>query len=153
VGAPGGLTGSGTGQGNDRPNLVPGQSCRASGGSNKLQWFNPNKFTLNGYVLGQDPTSPRGVCLGPGNAQTDFSVGKNFKITERVAAKFSMDFFNLFNKTQFIATSISTSLSNGATVLGNNTLQWDQSQVQGNFGQNTAAKDPRQIQYNMRITF
>ena len=149
-GAPGGLVGAGTGQGNDRPNVVAGQPCRAHG--DPLQWFNPDKWTLNGYVLGQDPTSPRGICQGPGNAQTDFSVAKNFKITERVAAKFSMDFFNLFNKTQFIATSIPVNLGNGGTVT-NGVITWDQTQRQGNFGQNTAAKDPRQIQYNLRVTF
>jgi hypothetical protein len=150
TGAPGGLTGSGTGQGNDRPNLVAGQSCRAHG--DPLSWLNPNKYTLNGYVLGQNPTSPRGVCLGPGNAQTDFSVAKNFKVTERVSAKFSMDFFNLFNKTQFIATSINTNLGNPGTV-SNGVLSWNSSDLQGNFGQETATKDPRQIQYNLRIQF
>jgi hypothetical protein len=160
VGAPGGLVGAGTSQGNDRPNLVAGQSCRASG--NAINWLNPNKFTLDHYVLGQNPTSPRGVCAGPGNAQTDFSVAKNFKITERVNAKFSMDFFNLFNKTQFIATSINTNLSGAATLCdaatpcagyANDTIKWSQANIQGNFGQETAAKDPRQIQYNLRIEF
>jgi hypothetical protein len=209
--APGGLTGSGTGQGNDRPNLVAGQSCRASNTGGGLQWFNTGKFSLDHYVLATDPTSPRGICLGPGNAQTDFSIAKNFKINERVSVKFSMDFFNLFNKSQFIATSINTNLSalskvcdaaaladpvnqpwcsGGADEAGQsfgayavNTLFWKNfntvwgpfpvgspncapngdpnqqpcnlsfNQVQGNYGQNSATKDPRQIQYNLRIQF
>lgn len=164
-GVPGGLLGSGTSQGNDRPNLVAGQSCRSQSGDN-INWLNPGKFTLDHYQIGTDPTSPVGVCEGPGNAQTDFSIAKNFKITERVAAKFSMDFFNVFNKTQFIATSIPLSLSNGGTLCtaaspcagyANDSLQWDPGAnpglVQGNFGKETATKDPRQIQYNLRITF
>jgi len=100
--APNGLVGSGnTAGGNERPNRVAGQGCRASGNSDPLQWLNPNGWTLDHYQLGQDPTSPRGACYGPGIANTDFSIRKNFKITERVTAKFSMDFFNLFNKPQF----------------------------------------------------
>jgi len=108
----------GTGFGNaERPLLVAGQSCRAHT-SDPAQWLNSNKFTLDHYMLGAEyPTSPRGVCEGPGFAQTDFSIRKNFKITERVNAKFSMDFFNLFNKTQFRADQIGTGLSgSGGTV-------------------------------------
>jgi hypothetical protein len=163
AGAPGGIQGTGFTSG-ERPNLVPGQSCRSNQGG--LSWINPAAFTLDHYALGSDPTSPRGVCLGPGNAQTDFSVAKNFKITERVTAKFTMDFFNIFNKTQFIATSINMNLSNSGTVCNPtftapspcagyapDSLQWDPSQVQSNFGQNSAAKDAREIQYGLKIDF
>jgi len=158
----GGLAGTGYNAG-DRPNRVAGVSCRSTSGG--LSWINPAAFTLDHYQLGADPTSGRGVCEGPGNAQTDFSVGKHFKLTERVDMKFSMDFFNLFNKTQFIATSMNLSLSNGGNVCStatgfspcagyaNNSLQWNQSQVQGNFGQNNSARDPRQIQYALKIDF
>jgi hypothetical protein len=155
----GGVMGTGYNAG-ERPNRVAGVSCRSHAGG--LNWLNPAAFTLDHYVLGSDPTSGRGVCEGPGNAQTDLSVGKNFKITERVKAKFSMDFFNAFNKTQFIATSMNLSLSNGGTVCtaaapcagyANNTLKWDPSLTQGNFGVNNSTRDPRQIQYNLRIDF
>jgi len=116
--APGGLVGSGnTGGGNERPNSVPGQGCLAHGGD-PTQWLNPNAWTLDHYALGTSPTSPRGVCYGPGIANTDFSVRKNFKITERVTAKFSMDFFNLFNKPQFGANNINTTLSVNSVLCG-----------------------------------
>jgi hypothetical protein len=159
AGAPGGIQGTGFTSG-ERPNRVPGQSCRSSLGG--LSWLNPAAFTLDHYVLGSNPTSPRGVCLGPGNAQTDFSVAKNFKVSEKVTVKFSMDFFNLFNKTQFIATAMNLNLSNSGNVCtaaspcpgyANDTIQWDSSQVQGDFGANTAARDPRQIQYGLRVEF
>ncbi len=158
--APGGIQGTGFTSG-ERPNRVPGQSCRSSSGG--LNWINPAAFTLDHYVLGSNPTSPRGVCLGPGNAQTDFSVAKNFKITERVTAKFSMDFFNLFNKSQFIATAMNLSLASGATLCtaanpcpgyANDTLQWNPStDLQSDFGVNSSARDARQIQYGLRIEF
>jgi hypothetical protein len=159
AGAPGGIQGTGFTSG-ERPNRVPGQSCRSHLGG--LSWLNPAAFTLDHYVLGSNPTSPRGVCLGPGNAQTDFSVAKNFKVSEKVAVKFSMDFFNLFNKTQFIATAMNLNLSNSGNVCtaaspcagyANDTIQWDSSQVQGDFGANTRTRDPRQIQYGLKVEF
>jgi hypothetical protein len=192
-GTKGGVTGTGYNTA-ERPNRVGGQSCRSSLGG--TSWFNPGAFTLDHYALGSDPTSPRGVCLGPGNAQTDFSIGKNFKITERVTAKFSMDFFNIFNKTQFIATSIPNNLSGSGVVCSAadvtdtanfpwcsgytpNSLFWKTTDTQwgpfpagspqcpgaqpcsltipaalsGNFGTQSSTRDPRQIQYNLRIQF
>jgi len=166
-----------------RPNLVSGQSCDPGLGEN--HFINPNKFTLNGYRIGALPTSPRGVCLGPGLAQTDFSIRKNFKITERVTAKFSMDFFNLFNKTQFLPSSVQgtfagSGLSNGGGLslcnqtfgtaqggsltnvcpgLPADSVSWTSGFVsQGgrtpdNFGQATADRAPRQIQYGLKIEF
>src|SRR4030088_2223342 len=101
-GAPGGLAGTGASQDNLRPNLVPGQGCRAHGGP-KNNWLNPNRYTLVGYALGT-PTGNAGVgdCLGPGIANTDMGVYKNFKAGEHLTVQFRMDFFNLFNKVQFL---------------------------------------------------
>ena len=112
-GASGGLVGAGNAQ-TDRPNLVGNIPCGANGN----QWINPAMFTLDHYQLGTDPTAPRGICSGPGIADTDFSVRKNFKITERVTMQFELDFFNFFNKTQFNSTGMNLSLSNGGTVCG-----------------------------------
>jgi hypothetical protein len=86
--------------GNQRPNLVPGQSCRAHT-SNGRQWFNPNAFTMNGVQVGQNGNAPVGFCQGPGNNDVDLSLRKNFKITERVTMQFQLDFFNLFNHPQY----------------------------------------------------
>jgi hypothetical protein len=114
VGGPaGGLMGTGN-SATERPLQIGGVGCGGSG----LQWINPAKFTLDGYVLGSDPTSPRGICSGPGIANTDFSVRKNFKVTERVNLQFEMDFFNFFNKAQFNSTGMNLSLSNFSTTCG-----------------------------------
>jgi hypothetical protein len=110
TGMPGGLMGTGY-TNTERPDANVQVSCHGTG----LQWINPAKFTLNGYTVGGDPTSPRGVCPGPGIANTDFSIYKNFKIKERFTLKFSMDFFNFFNKPQFNSTGLNLSLSNNAT--------------------------------------
>lgn len=86
--------------GNQRPNLVPGQSCRAHT-SDGRQWFNPNAFTVNGLQIGQNGNAGVGICQGPGNSDVDLSLRKNFKLTERVKLQFQLDFFNVFNHPQY----------------------------------------------------
>jgi hypothetical protein len=102
--------------------------------------------------LGSDPTLGRGVCEGPGNAQTDLSIGKNFKITERVKAKFSMDFFNVFNKTVWGPFAVGSPNCPAASNTAPCTVTIP-GQLQGNFGVNNSTRDPLQIQYNLRIEF
>ena len=67
------------------------------------QVINPNAFTLVGYQIGTIPsnTEPRGYCRGPSLLDTDLSIDKNFKLTERVRMQFRMDFFNIFNHANF----------------------------------------------------
>jgi Carboxypeptidase regulatory-like domain/TonB-dependent Receptor Plug Domain len=163
------LTGTGI-NGPERPNVVANQPCRPSGATPD-QWLNASKFTLDGYQIGALPTAGRGVCAGPGLANTDFSIRKNFKVTERVNVKFSMDFFNLFNKTQFLPATVGTNLGNGAggtgeyctatttTTAGDNcfgrpvdTYFWNGT-VGSGFGLATGDRGPRQIQYGLRIDF
>jgi hypothetical protein len=98
-----GISGNGTGQNNDKPNVVAGQSCYASGSSLKHQWLNPAKWTLDNFVIGQQGSSRTGICSGPGLANTDFSVYKNFKVTERFNVQFRLEMYNAFNKVQFRA--------------------------------------------------
>ena len=63
-----------------------------------------------------EPSEIHGVgsCTGPGIANTDFSMYKNFKVTERVDLQFRMEFYNLFNKTQFRADQNNFQLASGA---------------------------------------
>jgi hypothetical protein len=92
-----------------------------------LQWPNQAAWTVDNYQLTTFGTASVGQCLGPGIANTDFSIHKNFKIGERVKLQFRMEFFNIFNKVQFRSNSeditgvdnnlISSALScNGSTL-------------------------------------
>jgi hypothetical protein len=90
----------GTGTNQDRPNRVPGQSCRAHSPI-ESQWINPNAFSLYGLPLGTDGTASLGDCYGPGENNWDIAIHKDFKISERMNVQFRMEFFNAFNKTQF----------------------------------------------------
>jgi hypothetical protein len=59
----GGISGTGSGPNNVRPNIVPGQPCRAPTGSLKYQWLNPNRWTLIGYRLDTFGDGSIGDCL------------------------------------------------------------------------------------------
>jgi Carboxypeptidase regulatory-like domain/TonB-dependent Receptor Plug Domain len=165
--AAGGIQGTGDNE-NQKPNLLL-SDCRAHGGP-KYQWYNPAAFTLDHYVVGSFGNENVGSCTGPGIANTDFSAYKNFKISERVNVQFRMEFFNLFNKTQFRADQINLQLASGAVVCtaaapcagyADNTVQWNfntPGQGQGNFGQagsngTPGDRGPREIQYALKITF
>jgi hypothetical protein len=96
---------SGTGYtNNQRPNLVPGTSCNS--GSHGQFVMNPNAFTLIGMQLGTVGDAPRGACQGPHYVNGDLGLYKNWHIKERFNLRFSMDFFNAFNHTNFDANSV-----------------------------------------------
>jgi hypothetical protein len=153
--APGGLNGIGGSQDSLRPNLVPGQGCRAHGPF-KQNWLNPARYTLVGYVLGTTTgTAGVGDCLGPGIANTDMGVYKNFRVGERVTLQFRMDFFNLFNKVQFLGDAqgfspINPTFDTAAKVCG--TVVCDQA-VNPAYGVANKDHGPREIQYGLKLTF
>jgi hypothetical protein len=91
----------GTGTNQDRPNRVPGQSCRAHGTGIESQWINPKAFSLYGLPLGTDGNASLGDCYGPGENNWDIALHKDFKISDRLNVQFRFEFFNAFNKTQF----------------------------------------------------
>ena len=109
--------------------------------------------------------------LGPGIANTDFSVYKNFKLTERVGMQFRLEFYNLFNKVQFRADNLNNTLAttgyacdsknvgdvNFATRCPNgvtNLVSWNRAtDADINFGQLTGDRGPREIQYALKFTF
>ena len=161
--APGGISGTGY-TANQKPNRVL-QDCR-SHSAVKHQWYNPDAFTLDNFQLGTFGNSGVGSCTGPGIANTDFSTYKNFKVTERIGLQFRMEFYNLFNKTQFRADQDNFQLANTAVAClpgtvdvrcaghADNTVAYDQGSMgQGNFGQITKTRGPREIQYALKITF
>jgi hypothetical protein len=82
-------------------------------------------------------------CLlrGPGINNWDVALFKNFSIREGLKAQFRSEFYNAFNHTQF-STFDSTARfdANG-------------NQVNSQFGQFTAARDPRIVQLAIRLQF
>jgi len=101
------------------PNRNFGQPCHLSnpaplpGFSPRTQWLNPNAFTWNGFKVGGYPTGDPGACTGPGVADVDFSILKNWApfhgdglFGEKARIQFRMEFFNLANHPMFRNTNV-----------------------------------------------
>jgi outer membrane receptor protein involved in Fe transport len=76
------------------PGVPQQQSC-----SNGLSvCANINAFTTASSAF---PTQRRNTLRGPGMFNSDFSVNKNFKLTERMNFSFGANFYNVFNHPNF----------------------------------------------------
>jgi hypothetical protein len=84
----------------------------------------------------------RNTLRGPGYQIWDFSLFKNFAITERTKLEFRAEFFNVFNhpNLQFAKSGPQNSIN--TTTFGT-----------PEFGFLTAARDPRQIQLALKLSF
>ncbi len=143
----------GGGGGNDTWRAVMSGNPNLSGDQRNVDnWFNGAVFSPP--ALAQQVTNMAGVLRvlalgntpktfgrGPGIANTDLALFKNFKIYERVSTQLRFEAYNVFNHTQF--STVGT------------TAQWDQSgaQVNTTFGKVTAARDPRIMQFALRLQF
>jgi hypothetical protein len=58
------------------------------------QWFNPNAFAVPSFSYGN---FGRNVLRSPSVYDADFSLFKNFPVTESILVSFRMEFFNVFN--------------------------------------------------------
>lgn len=82
--------------GNLRPDLIG--DPRAGGGT-IARWFNVDAFRQPApFTFG---TAPRSVLRGPGYNNVDFSLLKDFQITERWKTEFRGEFFNVLNQANF----------------------------------------------------
>jgi hypothetical protein len=123
-------------------------------------FFDPNSFTENATVphdpadpnspplcsdqkvfgcydpslLGRIGSAPRTICCGPHISNTDFALMKTFKLTETKHLDFRAELFNIFNHTQFYNPD------------GN-------SSDGGQFGQVVQARDPRLMQFALKLFF
>jgi hypothetical protein len=127
-------------------------------GSGKLsnptinQWFDLSAFTVPAFVTVNGTNhftfgdSGRNILRGPRQVDTDLSLGKNFKVTERVGLEFRADSYNVFNHPQF------NNPSSGISFAQNGSGQW----VGSGAGQITSANGfgpGRIIQLGGRVSF
>jgi len=82
----------------DRPSLSTTFTGAVVTG-NPNQWFNPNAFVLP--AAGTYGNVGRGVLNGPGLADVDLSLFKNFAVRERWKVQFRSEFFNALNHANF----------------------------------------------------
>ena len=106
-------------------------------------WFNPCAFEA--ALPGELGTANRAPVNGPDYVNTDFSIIKTFRVTERVGLDFRTEIFNLFNHAQF-----GTPNSDIATGYVNGQLQPNLS----SFGVvNSTVGNPRLFQFALKLKF
>jgi hypothetical protein len=132
---------------NHRPIRVPGVSCSGSG----RQVINPDAFTLLGYRLGEtSQMAPRGVCEGDDFFQIDLSFYKTIPFGDRVNAQFRFEIFNVTDEVNWFGVADnwegSTGYDDAKTVVTSSTADT-------NFGIANSAKDAREVQLGLKITF
>jgi hypothetical protein len=97
------------------------------------QWFNPAHFQQP--APGAFGNSGRDILEGPGMVEVDFSVFKNFQLSERFRLEFRSEFFNIVNHPNFQGSSINDDFdATGA-------------------GSLTAANPSRQIQFALKLYY
>jgi outer membrane receptor protein involved in Fe transport len=95
------------------------------------RWFNTAAFSVP--RVGTFGNSGRNIVRGPSYRTYDFSLFKNFKIKERTTVQFRAEAFNVFNRANF--------------GLPGNTVGTPA------FGRITSARDPRDIQFGLKLLF
>jgi hypothetical protein len=102
-----------------------------SGSQRTLQrWFDTSAFAL---AIGHYGSSGRNVLSAPGLTSLDFSLFKNFRITESKNLQFRWEMYNATNTPAFNPPN---------RAIGT-----------GTFGQITSAGLPREIQFGLRLEF
>jgi hypothetical protein len=113
---------AGTGSRGLRPDCGPGAGRTfgrkkyfdpSSGAFAGYLWFDPTPYTDPANVFGTCPA--QGPVVGPGYANTDLSLQKNFPITENVRLRFQADFLNAFNHVNLNTPSSSLGSTLGVT--------------------------------------
>jgi hypothetical protein len=123
-----GLTGSTIGL-PCRPDVLLG--CNLQGRKTQQQWFNTACFQAP--PLGHYGDSTRNPLRGAGIQKWDIGLFKNFHLREAVNVQFRWEMFKAFNHTNFDTVATTS----GA----------------GNFGQVTAARDPRMLHFGLKLEF
>lgn len=96
-------------------------------------WFDTSAFTHP--VLGTQGDAGRNILRGPGIKNWDFSLVKDTSFTESMRLELRIEFFNIFNTTQFDPLGINTDVNSSS------------------FGQELKARDPRIIQLAGKFYF
>jgi hypothetical protein len=128
-----------------RPNLVGDPH----GSGSLTQWFNTAAFAPAFFNYG---SAGRGIVRGPGINNWDMAVFKNFRFTERTNLQFRAEFFNVFNHPQYLNPGTSaTFTADPAAPAGTFPTRYIQTNT--TFGVITGTRDPRNIQFGLKLNF
>jgi hypothetical protein len=114
-------------------------------------WFNPSAFALP--LPGQFGNAGRNILRGPGFAQFDVALQKEFQLTERTKILFGAEAYNLFNHPNF---GVPSNTQSPFTLGGNGDAVFQD--AAGNLAKNvgrifTTVGTGREIQLDARFTF
>jgi hypothetical protein len=107
-----------------------GQTISAPGAN---FYFDPTAYDCANVPLFTFGTSGRNSVRGPGRNNFDLTIGRTFKFGESKSVEFRSEFFNAFNHAQF--------------------MNPDHGGGSSTFGQITQARDPRIIQFALKMYF
>jgi hypothetical protein len=113
---------------NDRPNVVGDPNLSSASAD---RWFNTAAFIFP--APGTFGNAGRNILRGPGYQSVNASLVKNTLLTERLNLQFRAEVFNLFNH---------PNLNLPDNFLGSPT-----------FGRITSARDPRHLQFGVKLLF
>jgi hypothetical protein len=122
---------SGTGSQGARPNCLGAPIYLKTGSKFGLQWVSPVTFSQPTSGFGNCPA--QGPVVGPGYADVDMSLHKDFQFGEVRKFQFRAEFLNLFNHPNF--------------------AKMDNTVGDANFGLITQTQDARQIQLALKFYF
>jgi hypothetical protein len=120
------------GERRQRPNLV-GNPVLPASERTLTRWFNTDAFTVPNPAPQAFGNAGVGIMRGPGLANFDFTLAKNFPITDRRYVQFRTELFNAFNHPNF----------------GPPNLMRDSS----GFGQILTAGNARIVQFGLKVYF
>ncbi len=149
-GALNGVGYAGTGFNDNQRPIRTGAPCSGSG----TQIINPDAYTLAGYQLGDtSQMGQRGGCEGPDFFQIDLSFYRTFQVSDRFDLQFRFEVFNLLNTDNFVGVdtgyngivTLDAPVDQATTIVS--------STPSATFGQAFGARDPRQVQLGLKLTF
>jgi len=98
------------------------------------QWFDPTPYTLPTNAEGFGNCPAQGPVRGPGYADVDLSLQKNFSVTERVRLQFRADFLNAFNRVNLNTDCCATAVGPGMGIL-------------------SSSQPPRNVQFALKLYY
>lgn len=133
-----------------RPSRIAGSNpCKSGSPEGRLSnYFDGTAYSITApFAYGTAPRASN--CYGPGYINTDLSLNKDFRMTERVHAEFRAEALNAFNTPQFATPNLSVGSAtvNNTTGVVTTTRNSGAGQITGTLG------FPRLVQLGGRLTF
>jgi hypothetical protein len=140
-----GVDNSISGVGNDYADFVPGVNpARPAGASKIKEWFNPAAFAKN--AVGTFGDVPRNYLRGPGYADVDLSVFKDFAQEHRIHGRLQAEAYTAFNHTNLANPTTSVSSGTFGQITGTTSST-------GSVNIASVAGSPRVYQFGAKIIF